>query len=284
MRAFAAVFGREISERRAIFVVALAAGFIPLLVSFATGWSKPDAPELRILVAFILASTLSLALALLGGAETVAGETRDKRISFYFSRPIPSGAIWAGKLLAAIFDTLAAAVLAFGPAWLAGRGKTRGLLGFDVSAGQTLLGAVVLAFLLVLLSHAVATIARLRSPWAALDVLLASAVVAFAAILLRTLSRVAATRDLDGTDPVGNAAIALAAAAFLALVLASFVQVAEGRTDARRAHGAFSVVLFGILGLAVALLGGYTAWAASSKPADRGQIRSNAGASKILAQ
>jgi hypothetical protein len=62
------------------------------------------------------------------------------------------------------------------------------------------------------------------------------------------------------------------AAAFLALLAASFAQVAEGRTEARRAHGAFSVVFFGIFGAAVACVGGYAWWCSSAKATDLRQL------------
>jgi hypothetical protein len=69
-------------------------------------------------------------------------------------------------------------------------------------------------------------------------------------------------------DVFSGALVLLVVAKLIALLLASFVQVAEGRTDARRAHGAFSVVFFGILGAAVALVGVYAWWCGSAKATD----------------
>jgi ABC-type transport system involved in multi-copper enzyme maturation permease subunit len=269
VKAFAAVFAREIFERRFAFLVAFLGGFVPLIGSGLYGWSSPDAAEGRVLVALVGATALSAAFALLLGGAVIVGETKEKRISFYFSRPIPSAAIWAGKLLAAILVAFAAALLAFAPGWLSGTGPARSLWGFDATPGNTVLGALALSVVLVLGSHAAVTVARLRSPWVALDLILAPALVIFAAISLRSLLGNSSADDFDaGVKPVTAALAALAAAFFLALVLASFVQVAEGRTDARRAHGAFSVVLFGIFGTAVTLVGGYAWWCASAKATD----------------
>ncbi len=53
MRAFAAVFTREVFERRMVFLVAFASGFVPLVGSPRNGWSKPDAAEGRVLVALV---------------------------------------------------------------------------------------------------------------------------------------------------------------------------------------------------------------------------------------
>jgi hypothetical protein len=272
MRAFAAVFTREVFERRLVFPVALAAGFVPIIGSLAYGWRSPDAAEGRVLVGLVTATALSAAFAILLGAAVIVGDTREKRISFYFSRPVPSGAIWAGKLLAAIVITLATAFLAFAPGWLSGTIHARSLWGFDATPGWTALAALVLAVVCVLGSHAVVTIARLRSPWVALDLILGPTLVLLAALFLRSLLRDTTAGSYQVLDTVRCAAIALTAAVLIALVLATLVQVAEGRTDARRAHGAFSATLFGVCGFAVALLGGYSWWCTSAKATDLARI------------
>ncbi len=115
----------------------------------------------------------------------IVGETKEKRISFFFSRPIPSASLWAGKLVAAISITVATALLAFAPGWLSGNRAARSLWGFDATPGTTVLAALALAVVLVLGSHAVVTVARLRSPWVVLDLVLAPALVFLAAISLR---------------------------------------------------------------------------------------------------
>ncbi len=275
MRAFAAVFAREVFARRLVFAVAFAAGFVPLAGSLAYGWSKPDAPEGRILVALVTAAAFGFAFALLIGGSVIAGETSEKRMSFFFSRPIPSVSLWSGKLLAAIFVTLAAAALAFAPSWLSGTGHARSLWGVDATLGNTALIAAILAVVLVFGAHAVVTIARLRSPWVALDLLLAPALVFLAAFAVRSLLRDALSAlftDYGRSNVAEWALIGLAGLVLLALLAASFVQVSEGRTDARRSHGAFSVVFFGIVGAAVALLGGYAWWCASAKATDLAQV------------
>ncbi len=275
MRAFAAVFAREVFERRMVFAVAFAAGFVPLIGSLAYGWRSPDAPEGRILVALVTAAAFGLAFALLIGGSVIAGETSEKRMSFFFSRPIPSAALWAGKLLAALFVTFAAAALAFAPAWLSGTGHARSLSGVDATLGNTVLVALVLTLALILGAHAVVTVARLRSPWVALDLLLAPGLVFLAALAMRSLLRdESSALSVAGDINYGIewALIGLAGLVVLALLAATFAQVAEGRTDARRAHGAFSVVFFGIVGAAVALLGGYAWWCASAQATDLAQV------------
>jgi hypothetical protein len=273
MRALAAVFAREIFARRLVFPVALAAGFMPILVSFASGWSKPNAAELRLLGALVVAATFSFAFALLIGGSVIAGETSEKRISFFFSRPLPAGAIWGGKLLAVLVLTLVPGFLALVPALLfAPATRTRNLLGFEAIPWQAALAALVVAFFFILGAHAVVTIARLRSPWVALDLLLTPALVLLAAVFLRSLVRDGLFALNLGKFDLTWLATGLLAAVLAALAAASYAQVAAGRTDARRAHGAFSVVLWGILGIATAAFGGYAWWVASARATDLASI------------
>ncbi len=269
MSAFAAVFAREIFERRFAFVVAFAAGFVPLIGSLAFGWLSSDAAEGRVLVALVGAAALSAAFAILLGGAVLVGETKEKRISFYFARPIPSASLWAGKVLAAIAITLATAFLAFTPGWLSGNARARNLWGLDASPGRAALAALVLAVVCVLGSHAVVTIGRLRSPWVALDLILGPALVFLAAAFVFPLARDRFFAFQHGTSanlpPLFEG---LAAVLLVGLAAASYTQVATGRTDARRAHGAFSVVLWSILGSATAALGAFAWWAASARAMD----------------
>ena len=269
MRAFAAVFAREIFARRLVFPVSFAAGFIPLAGSLAYGWSKSDAAEGRVLVALVTAAAFSLAFALLFGGSVIAGETSEKRISFFFSRPLPAAAIWGGKLLAVLFLTFVPAALALVPTFATSSAKTvRNVFGAGVEPWSVALATVCCVLSLILGAHAVVTIARLRSPWVALDLLLAPALVLLAAAFFRALIRDGvAAWPLGGFD-LSPVLLLLMAAVLVALAAASYTQVAAGRTDARRAHGAFSVVLWGILGTATAALGGYAWWVASARATD----------------
>ncbi len=276
MRALAAVFAREVAARRIVFPVALAAGFVPLLGSLSYGWSKPDAPEGRILVALVMAAAFAFAFGLLFGGSVIAGETSEKRISFFFSRPIPAFSLWGGKLLAVFALTLGAALLVLVPALLTSSPtRFRNMLGGGDSPRLAALAVAGTLLLVILGAHAVVTIARLRSPWVALDLFLGPALVLLAAAFLRSLLKDTVDNefiDAGGLNALSGSLVLFVAAVFVALLLGSFVQVAEGRTDARRAHGAFSVVFFGILGTAVALVGGYAGWCASAKATDLAQV------------
>lgn len=278
MRAFAAVFAREVVARRIVFFVALPAGLLPLFGSLYYGWSKPDAAEGRILVALVMAAAFSIAFALLFGGAVIAGETSEKRISFFFSRPLSASAIWGGKLAAVLFLTFVPAALVLLPAFATSTARARQSVFRLGGAPGAVLSLLLVTLFIALAAHAAVTIARLRSPWAAVDLLLGPALVFLCALFLRTLVKYGLPAPfLEGPD-LAPVFPALAGAVLAALAVASFVQVAAGRADAVRAHGAFSVVLWGILAAATAALGGYTFWCASATATDLAEVAGSAHA------
>jgi hypothetical protein len=60
----------------------------------------------------------------------------------------------------------------------------------------------------------------------------------------------------------------LAAPLIATLLAATYVQVADGRTDAGRSHGALSATLWGLTAVFAAILGGLAWWVASAGPQD----------------
>ena len=264
MRAFAAVFAREIAERSFVFPVGLGAGLLGLLASAVKGWSRPGAADVRLMAAAIGGALITLVIAIGLGASVFAGETAERRISFFFSRPIPAGALWAGKLAAVLVLAISPAALAVVPALLAGGGIGRSNLAPDVETAHALALFLVATVAVVLGAHAVATVVRLRSPWVGLDALFAGVFVVALLLVGRSLREMGV---LPAADLFSSALFrGLVALVFVALLIASFVQVAAGRTDSRRAHGAFSATLWGVLVVALLALGPFTWLLASRSP------------------
>ena len=69
-------------------------------------------------VALGLALIVSLVLAMALGGSVIARDLGERRLGFYFARPISGGAIWAGKLAAAAVLAVGAGVLVLLPASL----------------------------------------------------------------------------------------------------------------------------------------------------------------------
>jgi hypothetical protein len=271
MKGTLTVAAREIAERKLLFLGAFVAGLLPLgfpLIPALRG----NSPEVRSAAALLLAATIAVAFPLVFGATILASDIAQKRLSFYFSRPLPAASIWAGKLVGALLISIGCALLAAAPVFLV---KGEGAF-TSATGGLGSRGPLVLAFpgvlLLFLLAHVVASMARLRSAWIILDFTLAVAFAVAITLSLRSLF-LAGFWDLDGMrQSPERLAWWLTAALIAALLAASCVQVADGRTDARRSHGALSATLWGLTAVFAAILGGLAWWAASARVTDLARI------------
>lgn len=244
MRRFVAVALREIVERRFVLLAAGGASLIPLLVPFLPG-VPGDGSSATGVSALMLAFAFGLGGALLVGASVVGRELGERRLSFHFSRPLPSAVIWGGKLAGGLALVLLAEGIVVLPALalrLGPRGLWEGLLDPRVVAALLLL--VVPLFLFAWVGSVAL---RSRSPWLAVDFVLLAAFPAALYALGRRLFLYGQLPSLTN--------VLVAAGVFLATLLAAtFAQVTAGRTDARRGHGAQSVVLWGALGTALVAL------------------------------
>jgi hypothetical protein len=232
----------------------LAAPFLPL-----SGYRGPD---LRGGIALALALISSYLLALVLGSSVLARDLGERRLGFYFSRPLPGWAIWAGKLASALILALGSGVLVMLPSLLLGdRPDPAGLsfkLDSTVNAGLWA-GSVTL---LVLLANAAAVMFRSRSPWLLLDF---GAATLLAAVLWVETSRLAAA---GANAVVMGIQTLLLAVLLVALAAASLVQVLRARTDLRRGHRLLSLTLWGMLGFAMLAVAGYDRWVLAAEPED----------------
>ncbi len=242
MRRFAAVALREIAERRFVLVAAAAAAVLPFLVPLLPSVPGSDAGTARAVTALVLACTFGTAGAVLVGASVVGRELAERRFSFQFARPLSAPVIWGGKLAGGLALVLLAELVVYLPASIAS-GRFPGLIDrFDAPAMAALLLVAVPLFLLAWVGSVAV---RSRSPWLVVDFVLLTASAAAVFLLIRKLVRYA-------TAPGPEAILAVTGVLLAALLVATFVQVAAGRTDARRGHGAQSLALWGVLLAALA--------------------------------
>jgi hypothetical protein len=277
MRGFAAVFGREIAERRLLVLLGIA-GLVPLLLPFVVP-SAFGAADLRAIAAYVLAGVVAAVLALGLGGSVLARDAAERRLGFYFARPLSGGAIWGGKLAAALALVLGIGLLVLLPALLF---ETTARSGLALLGTGRLFLAVGLLAALVLLAHVVSTLVRTRSAWLVLDLVAAVAVGLLAWGTVERLLRARMTTPfliVEGLQPFVSRALWVAVPLAAAAVLAgSAAQVLAGRTDARRGHRFLSLTLWGLL-LAGALgLAGYSRWILAATPADLAGIESVAAA------
>ena len=262
MRKLLTVAGRELRERWLLFPASFVFGFNPLVFP-AFGMDRQDMP----FVGLMTSIGLGVAAALLMGSTMLARDASNGRLGFLFSRPVSWPAIWGGKWLAALVLTLSSGLLAAIP-WMAafplaslgghhGDSWLRAML--DGQGSAFLLTLVVLA---VGLANFGATAFRSRSPWVALDLLLLLAG-------LWTVRRYVAPLWLYGIlgrNPWTPILAFLPLA--IALLVGSVAQVAVGRTDLRRAHGAMSLTFWTVVSLTLTLAAGYWLWVRSATPAE----------------
>ena len=267
MRAFAAVFGREIAEYRLIFPAALLIGLVALASPWLPGTGGNPPAEIRGAAALSLSLIVAFVLAAVLGSSVLTRDLAERRLGFYFARPLPGWALWSGKLAAAAVLASLAGALVLLPAFLAGgRLDPRGywLLGGPQPGDATdlilllPLGVIVL----LLLTHALSTMVRARSPWLLLDLVAALAVVAVFRACRESLWSEGAVEALD------RGASLFLLAALVSATVASAVQILRGRTDLRRGHRLLSLTLWGCLGAASVAFAGYTSWVLHVEPED----------------
>lgn len=267
MRSFAVVLRRELAERWLLALAAALLGLIPLAVPFLPlGISR--SPDARAGTAIALAVIVSYVLALVLGSTVLARDLSERRLGFYFSRPLPGWAIWAGKIAGAALLAFGSGVLVLLPSLLLGdRPDPSGSWGWGFGRGDggsalslALWVATVLAVLLA--ANAFGTMLRSRSPWLLLDLLAGTVLAGIVGVVTGRLLSAWALGALT------LAQIGLLVAAVLSFAAASAIQVMRARTDVRRGHRLLSLTLWALLGLSALAFGAYAQWVLAADPED----------------
>lgn len=251
-----AVARRELAEKRFVFPAAVAFSLLAIVIP-ATVHMRGSFSEALTLSAAILSTAFVLGLAVILGATIVGRELTENRLSFYFARPLPAAAIWFGKVTASTLLIALSFLIVFAPAIAGGaRIATQWTDSQATFAGIVLLAAL----LLFLLTHAVGTMVRSRSPWIGVDFVCAGAtVVAVVAMLRVPLAAPARTITVV-------AASALAAGLVLAALGACTWQIAKGRTNPLQNHLALSRFLWSGVTIVLIAVSSYLLWALSASP------------------
>jgi hypothetical protein len=255
MSAFVQVVRREIVERRILLVTGFALGLVPLLTFFVP---RLGGREGRQAIALMLVCSLSWGIALVLGATIYVRDLADRRLGFYFSRPVAPSTVYAGKLVAAALLLLGASVLAVVPTLFSGGFATSLVAGREAG----ILWSVAIGFGLVLLplAHAAGTAIRVQDAWKAFH--LPALVLT---VLIVAWSGAEITRAAFGPTAIGYVLI-FCLTVPVVLTAAGFVQAQAGRTDPVRSHRALSLAAWGVL-LPLALVGaGGAAWYSHPSP------------------
>jgi nitrate reductase NapE component len=245
---------RELRERWRIFVIAVAFAVLPFVIAAMPG-GRNDPANTIVLLGGTGALSFAFGVALLLGGTTIARDLAEKRLSFYFTKPIAPWALWVGKAGAALVTLAISVAIIAVPAFLAVPDEWRMFWGRESWLVARL--SVVAAIAFFLIAHAMATMVRSRSVLMALDLVLAVATVLMALLVTRPLL------VRGAVEYVVFVWAALAAAALLILAIAPIVQLTRARTDIRRSHAVLSGVLWPAIAVCLLIAYGYALWATS---------------------
>lgn len=251
---------RELEEKRFVFIAAFWLAVVIFLLPIAPRVPMRSWREIYVIGTGIVAVAFAIGVAGILGATIVGREVSDRRLSFYFTRPISAPSIWFGKLIAALLLITGTFLIAMLPSFFAGGKAIRQVWSGE---GHNFLKFVaIIATVVFFMCHVLGTIARARSVRAFID-LAALTLACFAAWLIvqPLVSHFATEMALAVAQVFGWLALA-------AVVAAGAWQLAVGRTDRARSHAALSQGLWPAIAIALAICAVYVAWIVSPAPAD----------------
>jgi hypothetical protein len=260
MRGALAIAAREVRELRMVFVGAAIIGVLPLAPFI---WpAGPAGVHARAVGAAIFGAIVACGLASVVGTTILGRDLADRRLGFYFARPVSGFGIWAGKVAGGAAVVGAGLLLATLPGALAAGGAGRLSTEIFISSTWPNLGDAFIGLaVLYSLSIGAGIILRSRSGLAGIDLLACAAATFFSARILRWL---VLSEVIEESHSAAEMAVAVLAAA---VVVASAAAIAGGRVDRRRVHAIFSAVLWSLMAVAIAVTGGLVLWIRSASPA-----------------
>ncbi|HEY6140332.1 MAG TPA: hypothetical protein VI670_21465 [Thermoanaerobaculia bacterium] len=271
-----AIAGREVAEKRFVFLAAAAFAAIAAIMPLIPG--VHDGAEAVVITATILATAFAAGLAAILGATIVGRDIAAGRMSFYFARPVGGAAIWFGKLAAAAVLVVVSFAIAMAPALVAGPMTVKRI--WSGSVVDVTMVIAVAAVVLFFLAHAIGTMIRSRSALIAADFAAAAIVVGIVWLLVRPLL---SGHAIQAILVLGKA---LAWALLAAAVAAGAWQLIDGRSERRRSHRAFSTAFWALVAVALIAAAVFVGWIVSASPSDLhgrvGAIQAPQGDAAIL--
>lgn len=249
------IMSREMRDRTQVFIVGAVLALFPFVIAYAN--SDREGPAALVGLIGAMSAVISMiCYAALYGINTVGRDLSDKRMSFYFAKPVSPAALWFGKMLAAVVTIVAVAALIAIPSLLFAPQEFLHTSARDSWALWKIGGAIALAFFFG--GHAISTMVRSRSALVVLDAIIGLG-------LLLAIIRIVRPLVLTGVDDhMRGVTLAVTTALVLIFALAPVWQLARGRVDARRNHFELSRVLWPSIGVVVAVTGAYVYWLQSA--------------------
>ncbi|HVG24708.1 MAG TPA: hypothetical protein VND45_11180 [Thermoanaerobaculia bacterium] len=253
-----AIFTNELRARTRLFLICAALAVVPFLATLLPS-ARGQARDVIAIVGGFLAVCIGLGVALTLGNSVLTRDLAERRMSFWFAKPVRPAALWLGKATASVLTALFCFGLIALPAMFAAGAAWRGYWIGDVSVLALAALAIVFLFFVV---HALSTVIRSHSPLLVLDFLFA--IVTAGALLMIIWPLILG----QAVEVLKLLAIIVGAAALLVLAIAPVWQLQQGRADLRRSHAAFSRFFWPAVAVVLLLAGGYVWWLISPAPQD----------------
>ena len=249
---------RELAEKRFVFFTAAGLLLVMPLVSVAQGATDWGRGAFIAMIGGIAAIGYTLSLAVLLGASTIGRDLSEKRLSFYFAKPISASSIWFGKVLASLILIAGCFLVLMAPVFLAATKAWNSSWNLDL--GGMAIFMTLLSLALFFGSHVVSTMVRSRSPRIAIDAILAAATIAIAIVLVRKLYL------SDAIELAGGLALGMIVATVIALFFAGAWQLERGRANLQRNHIELSKFVWTSMAIVLALGAAFVVWIVGATP------------------
>ncbi|HEX2120806.1 MAG TPA: hypothetical protein VHL59_04115 [Thermoanaerobaculia bacterium] len=263
------IASRELRERSRVFLMCAGLALLPFLATLLPA-ARSDRATTIAMVSGFLALCVAFGTAAALGTSTIGADLVERRLSFYFSRPVSPASIWSGKAVAALLTSFLSFAIIAVPSMLAARQAWPAVW---VNGGRLALLLGVGIVVVFLVCHTLGTMIRSRSAVLAIDFALATATAAAVYFILRPVAMAAGAKVVVGL----LAAMFIGAIAILAA--APVWQLANGRTDIRRSHAALSKAIWIPMAGLLLLSGAFVAWLVSVEPEDLTEVASLSQAS-----
>jgi ABC-type transport system involved in multi-copper enzyme maturation permease subunit len=261
MRHLLAIARRDLTERTFVFLTAVVLAVLPLILPRQMmGVRSFSYTDVVTTIGAIVAVGFTLGLALVLGVTMIGRDLSEKRLSFYFSKPLSASAIWFGKLGAAIVTLAVCFTVLFFPSYLVGTTSWHRSWNVELPVAFAIVGGA--ALVLLLFGHVFGTMFRSKSPLVVLDLALMVAAV-FAAIEI-----IGPLLEGFAGDLATRVTFVLFGALMLILLACGAWQLAHGRADRKQNHFALSRFLWVSLAIVLVVAGLFTAWVVNVSPND----------------
>ncbi|KAF0247558.1 MAG: hypothetical protein FD167_3042, partial [bacterium] len=257
----------EVKSRSSLLGAALVMGLFPLLFPTLGRFLglTSDYGDVGI-IAYAIMLCCAVGFSLLVGSSILGTDLANRRMSFYFIRPLSSLTVWGGKMLGALALIFGGSMITVLPSAIFFAQSTKQLLTFEY-----IFSFVAMSLFCLGLGLIAGIIFRSKSFLLGLDLALVPITIGLATVaFVRIVSAYRGDYFLQeigfsrNFDPIATIITVIG----LAMIIGSGIGLVVGRTDIKQVHRAASAGLWGLM-LFVVLGGlGFSQWIVSASPKD----------------